>query len=137
MHPIPRNRGKEPVILDDVDTPGDDELSSGSSPSLSLSPAKNARESTKAKSRKKSSHHLAFSDAISGASRRARREVGGRQNQSDQALRNASVLPAYMMPPISFVHPSFDTGPTFYMPPTTLIQRLDDMLSLPLGQHIL
>ena len=60
MHPIPRNRGKEPVIPDDVDTPGDDELSLGSSLSLSLSPTKNTRGSTKAKSRKKASHHLAF-----------------------------------------------------------------------------
>ena len=54
-YPITRNKGKEPVILDDVDTPVDDELSSGSSPSLSLSPTKNARESAKAKSRKRPS----------------------------------------------------------------------------------
>ena len=73
MHPIARNRGKEPVIPDNVDTPANDELSSGSSPSLSLSPAKNARESIKAKWHKKPSHYLAFNDAISDASRRARR----------------------------------------------------------------
>ena len=41
------------------------------------------------------------------------------------------------MPPMSFVHPAFGTGPTFYMPPVTLIRRPDDMLSSPLGQHIL
>ena len=58
MHPIARNRGKEPIIPDDVDTPTDDELSSASSLSLSLSPAKNARDSTKAKSCKKPSHPL-------------------------------------------------------------------------------
>ena len=68
MHPIARNRGKEPFIPNDVDTPTDDELSSGSSSSLSLSPVKNARESTKAKSHKRPSHHLAFSDVVSGAS---------------------------------------------------------------------
>ena len=45
MHPIARNRGKKPIIPDNVDTPVDDELSSTSSPSLSLSPVKNARES--------------------------------------------------------------------------------------------
>ena len=80
VHPISRNRGKKPVILDNVDTLTDDELSSGSSPSLSLSPAKNARESAKAISRKRPSHCPAFSDAVSGASSRARREAGRRQN---------------------------------------------------------
>ena len=65
VHPIARNREKEPIIRDDIDTPTDDKLSLGSSSSLSLSLAKNARESTKVKSRKKPSHHPAFSDAIS------------------------------------------------------------------------
>ena len=137
MHPIARNWGKEPVIPDDVDTLADDELSSSSSPSLSLSPTKNARESTKAKSCKKSVHHPTFKDAISGTSRRTRRETDMRQNQSVQAPGNTSILPIGTMPPILFAHPAFDTGLTFYMPPTTLIRRPDDMLSLPLGQHIL
>ena len=43
MHPIPCNKGKEPIILDEADAPTDDKLSSGSSPPLSLSPAKNTR----------------------------------------------------------------------------------------------
>ena len=80
MHLIARNREKEPIIPDKVDTPTNDELSSGSSPSLSLSPAKNAQESTKAKSHKKPSHHPAFRDAISGASRKVRKEADRRQN---------------------------------------------------------
>ena len=130
VHPIIHNRGKEPVIPDDVDTLVDDEVSSGSSLSLSLSPGKNAREITKAKSRKKPSHHAAFNDANSGASRKARKEV-------DQAPGNSPVLPAGMMPQMSFIHPAFDTGSIFYMPSTALIRRLDDMLSSPLGQHIL
>ena len=79
MHQIPHNRGKEPVIPIDVDTPADDELSLGSSPSLSLSLANNVRGSTEAKSLKKPLHNLAFSDAISEASRRARREASKRQ----------------------------------------------------------
>ena len=66
---IARDKGKEPIVLDDVDTLADDELSSGSSPSLSLLSAKNAWESTKTRSHKKSSPHPAFSDAVSGASR--------------------------------------------------------------------
>ena len=50
---------------------------------------------------------------------------------------NASVLPAGTMPRMSFVYPAFGRGPTFYMPQAALIRRLDDMLSSPLGQHIL
>ena len=38
---------------------------------------------------------------------------------------------------MSFVHNAFGTGPTFYMLPTALIRGPDDMLSSPLGQHIL
>ena len=37
---IAHNKGKKPIVPDDVDTPVDDELSSGSSPSLSLSSEK-------------------------------------------------------------------------------------------------
>ena len=40
---ITHNKGKEPIIPTDVDTPADDGLSSGSSPPLGLSPAKNTR----------------------------------------------------------------------------------------------
>ena len=80
VHPIARNRGKEPIIPNNVDTPTYDELSSGSSPSLSLSPAKNARESTKARSCKKPLHYPAFSDVVSGTSRTARKEASRRQN---------------------------------------------------------
>ena len=116
VHPIARNREKEPIIRDDIDTPTDDKLSLGSSSSLSLSLAKNAREGTKVKSCKKPSHHPAFNDAISGASRRVRREAYRRQNQPNQAPRNVSVFPASTMPPIPLLHPTFDTGPTFYMP---------------------
>ena len=137
MHPIARNRGKEPIIPDDVGTLADDELSSSSSPSLSLSSIKNARESIKAKSRKKPSYHPGFSDAISSASRKVRREASMRQNQPNQAPKNASILPPGTMLPMSFIHPTFDSRPTFYMPPTALIRRPNDMLSSPLGQHIL
>ena len=47
------------------------------------------------------------------------------------------VLPAGMMPPMPLVHPAFGIGQTFYMTPSTLIRRPDDMLSSALGQHIL
>ena len=47
------------------------------------------------------------------------------------------VLPVGMIPQMSFVHPTFGAGPAFYMPLVALIHRSDDMLSSPLGQHIL
>ena len=47
------------------------------------------------------------------------------------------ILPTCMMPQMPFVHPAFGTRPAFYMQRTTLIPRPDDVLSLPLGQHIL
>ena len=37
-HPIARNKGKEPIISDDVDALVDDELSLGRSPSMSPLP---------------------------------------------------------------------------------------------------
>ena len=80
MHPIAGNRGKEPIIPDNVDTPANDELSSSSSPSSSLSLVKNARESKKAKSYKKPLHLPTFSNVVSEASSRVRRKAGRRQN---------------------------------------------------------
>ena len=71
VHSITRSKGKEPIAPTDIDTPIDYELSSSSSPSLSLSPAKN----TRAKSHKMPSHRPAFSDTVSNASRRARRKA--------------------------------------------------------------
>ena len=44
--PIPHNKGKGPVVPGDVETLANDELSSGSSPSLNLLEAKKTWEST-------------------------------------------------------------------------------------------
>ena len=86
VHLIARNRGNELIIPNDVDTPTDDELSLGSSPSLSLSSTKNAQERTKAKSHKRPSHHPAIGDVVSGASHMVRREASRRQNQPVKPL---------------------------------------------------
>ena len=128
---------KEPIAHNDVDTPEDNELSLASSPSLSLSPTKNSGESTKIRSRKRPPPHPAFSDAVSEASHRARREASRRQNRPNQALGNPPVLPSSTLPPMHPMHLTFDATLTFYIPLTTLIRRPDDMLSLPLGQYIL
>ena len=41
------------------------------------------------------------------------------------------------MPSAPPVYPAFSTRPTLYIPPAAVIRSLDDMLSSPLGQHIL
>ena len=41
------------------------------------------------------------------------------------------------MPQMPLLHPTFGTGPAFYMLQAALIQRLNDMLSSPLGQQVL
>ena len=57
-HPISLNKGKELIISNDGDAPTDDELSSGRSPSMSPPPRRNARGSTRAKSRRKHSPRI-------------------------------------------------------------------------------
>ena len=113
---------------------------------MSLSSEKDARGSTKIKSCKRPLHYLAFSDVVSGASHRARTEAGRRQNQPVQAPGNALVLPegttplvlpTGMIPKMLLIHPTFGAGPTFYIPHVALIRRPEDILSSPLGQHIL
>ena len=64
-------------------------------------------------------------------------KVGRRQYRSGQALGNPLVLPTSTLPLVPPTYPTFGVKPMFYIPLTTLIQRPDDMLSSPLGQHIL
>ena len=71
MQPIACNKGKGLLVPDNFDTLENDELSLGSSPSLNLSLAMNTQKSTRTRSYKRPSPHLTFSDAVSGASRRA------------------------------------------------------------------
>ena len=129
--PTSHHKGKEPIIPSDVDTPVDDELSSGSSPNLS--PAKSSR----ARTCQRHLHHPAFSNADYGMFRRARREIGRGQNQPKEGLGNSFALPTGVVSPILPVYPPFDTGPTLYIPHASTIQSLDDMLFSPLGRHIL
>ena len=78
VEPIARDKGKGPVVPNDVDTLANDELYSCSSPSLNLLLAKNTWERTKTRSRKMHFPHPAFSDVASGASCKARREASRR-----------------------------------------------------------
>ena len=47
------------------------------------------------------------------------------------------MLPLGTLSPVSPAQPAFGTTPEFYIPSVALIRRPDDMLSSPLGQHIL
>ena len=114
-HPIDHDKGKEPIIPDDVDTLVDDELSSGSSPNFS--PAK----SSKARSSQRHSHRPTFSNANNGMFRRARRETGQGQNQPNEVPENAFALLTGLVPPIQSVYPAFGTGPTLYIPHASTI----------------
>ena len=102
--PVADDKAKGPVVPDDVDTLADDELFLGSSPSLNLSPIKNTRESTRTRSGKRPLPYPTFSDAISGTSRRARREEGRRHCQLGQTPGNPLVLPSSTLPPVPHVH---------------------------------
>ena len=130
-HMTARNKGKEHIVPDNMDTPTNDKLSSGNSPDLS--PVKSSR----ARSHQRRLHCLAFSHANSVSFLRARRKIGRGQNQPNKVLGNASALHAGVMSPIAPMYPAFGTWPVLYIPPTAAIQGPHDMLSSPIGQHIL
>ena len=125
-HPVIRDKGKKPITLDDVDIPTDDELSLGSS--LNLSPIKS--KSNKDRTHQRRSHRPAFSDSNGGM---LRRETSRGQNPPSQALRNTFVLPTAPIP-VQPVYSAFETRLALYMP---MIRDPNDILSSPLGQHIL
>ena len=69
-----RDKGKEPIVPDDVDTPANDDLSLSSSPNLFSAKRSNAR------SRQRHFHCLAFSNADNGTFRQVRKEIGQGQD---------------------------------------------------------
>ena len=128
-HPAVRDKGKKPIALDNVDTLVNDELSSSGSPNPSLIKSKSNKE----RMHHRHSHCPAFSDCNGGILRRA---TSRGQNPPSQALENAFVLPTGPIP-VQPVYPSFGTRLALYMLPTTMIRDPNDILSSPLGQHIL
>ena len=92
--PTSCNKGKEPVVPNDVDTLTDDELSLGSSPSLTLSLTKNARVRCL---------HITLPSTMPLVARpigEGGRQAGGRTSHEPvHAPRNALVLPEGAMPP--------------------------------------
>ena len=92
-HPTARNKGKELIILDNINTSANDELSSGRLPDHS--PAKNSR----ARLRQRSSHCPTFNKSNGGTIRQVRRETGRGQNQPNEVPMNAFALHESVMPP--------------------------------------
>ena len=66
-HPTACNKGKELIAPDNIDTPADDELSSGNSPDLSLT------NSSRARSCQRRSRRPAFNNVDSGSFRWVRK----------------------------------------------------------------
>ena len=106
-HPTARNKGKESIILENIDTPTNDELSSGRS--SGLSPAK----FSKARSRQRHSHHPTFNNANGGTFCWARRETVRGQNQPNGVTGNALELHSGVVPPKPPVYHAFRTSLCF------------------------
>ena len=69
--------------------------------------------------------------------RQVRREVSRERQQSKQALENMPTWHKGVAPSFPFVYPTFGAAPALYMPASTTVQGPEEMLSSPLGQHIL
>ena len=133
--PLPASRpgkGKEASMPDDVDLPADDELSSDSSPlpRSSLSP-----NDAEAQSRKRPPRRS--SRSISVARRRVRREPSRDQRQSMPAQEYVPERVGGIPPPIPSMYHPFGAALAPHMFFSSAVRGPQDMLSTPLGQHIL
>ena len=130
--PVKHNKGKEPILPSDNDAATDDELSFGSSPLADLSPPKNnvEVESTKKPPRRSSR-------SVSAIHRRVRREINRERRLSEQATENVPTWHRGVAASLPFMCPTFGAAPAPHMLTSTTVQGPEDMLSSPLGQHIL
>ena len=115
-----------------IDAAADDELSSGSSSLPDLPPPKSNVEAESRKRPPRSS-----SRSISGMHHRVRREFNREERQSEQAPENVPAWHRGVAPSLPFMYLAFRIAPASYMPTSTAVRGLEDMLSSPLGQHIL
>ena len=134
-HPFPPSRpdkGKEVAAPDDVDLPVDDELSSDSSPLLRRSPSLNAAE---AHSRKRPPR--LSSRSISVARRWVRSEPSRDQRPSTPAPQYVPDRARGFPPPVPSIYPPLGVAHTPQIIAPSTVRGPHDMLSTPLGQHIL
>ena len=133
--PFPPSRpgkGKEVTAPDDVDLPADNELSSGSSPLPRCSPSPNAAEAHLRKRPPRRS-----SRSISVARRRVRREPNRDQRPPSPAHQYVPDRAGGLPPPMPSMYPPYGAAPAPQMIVPSAVQGPQDMLSTPLGQHIL
>ena len=88
-----------------------------------------------AESRKRSPHHS--SRSVSGMHRRVRRETNKNRRQSKQAPENVPTWHRGVEPPLPFMYPTFGDAPALHILTSTTVWEPEDILSSPLGQHIL
>ena len=126
------SKGKEVTAPDDVDLPADDELSSGSSLLLRRSPSPNA---TEAQSRKRPPRRSCRS--VSVARRRALRDPSRDQRPPTPAHQYVPNRAGGFPPPMPSMYPPYGAAPMLQMIAPSAVRGPQDMLSTPLGQHIL
>ena len=132
LQPSRPSKGKEGVVPNDIDLPEDDELSSDSSPFPRRSPSSNV---TEAQSRKRPPRRS--SRSISFARCRVRREPSKDQRQSMPSHEYVKDRAGGIPPPVPIIYPPFGSAPAPYMIFSSAVWGPQDMLSTPLGQHIL
>ena len=135
VHPAPLaqpNKGKEPILMGESDPPADDELSSGSSLLLARSPPQNNAEAESKKRLLRRSNR-----SVSGARRRVRREASRDRRHSELAPEYMPIQPGGMAPQFLPVHHPFGVASAPHLVSFPVIRGLEDMLSSPLGPHIL
>ena len=125
------SKGKEVAALDDVDLPADDELSSDSSPLPRHSPSPNAAE---AHSRKRPPRRS--SRTISVARRRVRREPSRDQRTPSPAHQYVHNRAGGLPPPVLSTYPLYGAAPVPQMIVLSAVRGPHDIISTPLGQHI-
>ena len=125
-------KGKEVAAPDDIDLPTDDELSSGSSPLPHRSPSSIAAE---AQSRKRPPRRS--SRSIRVTRRRAQREPSRDQRPPTAAHQYVSDRAGGFPLPVPSIYPPFKITPALQMNFSSAVRGPQDMLSTPLGQHIL
>ena len=130
--PTRTNKGKEPALPDHNDPSADDELSSGSSPLLYHSPP---RSNAEAESIKRPPCHS--SPAISGTHRRTLREANKDKSHSELAPEHMPNRVGGMAPRFLPAQYPYEVPPALNVASYPPVRRPYNMISSPLGQHIL
>ena len=133
--PLPPSRpdkGKEAAVPDDIDLPADDELSSDGSSLPRRSPSSNAAE---AQSRKRPPRRP--NRSISTTQCWVQREANRDRRQSEPTHEYVPERPGGVASPVPSMYPPFGVATAPHMFFSSALRGPQDMLSSPLGQHIL